>query len=136
MIDPEICTRCNPCEDTCPLKAISHDSRNYVVDVSVCNACNACISPCPTGAIDNWRDVPADRAYRLAEPVTWDDPGHRQLANASIHAEFGRRRGAPSVHEPILGRLRPMTFREAIDRFGRSLSDQAIMRGERARLKL
>ena len=81
LIDPEICIRCNTCEDTCPLKAISHDSRNYVVDVSVCNACNACISPCPTGAIDNWRDVPADRVYSLAEQFTWDDlPAPGELA--------------------------------------------------------
>ena len=28
LIDPEICIRCNTCEATCPVKAITHDSRN------------------------------------------------------------------------------------------------------------
>ena len=32
LIDPEICIRCNTCEETCPVNAITHDSRNYVVD--------------------------------------------------------------------------------------------------------
>ncbi len=32
LIDPEICIRCNTCEATCPVGAITHDSRNYVVD--------------------------------------------------------------------------------------------------------
>ena len=36
LIDPEICIRCNTCEETCPVDAISHDSRNYVVDASKC----------------------------------------------------------------------------------------------------
>ena len=31
LIDPEICIRCNTCESVCKPKAISHDSRNYVV---------------------------------------------------------------------------------------------------------
>jgi ferredoxin len=34
LIDPEICIRCNTCEAICPVSAITHDSRNYVVDVS------------------------------------------------------------------------------------------------------
>ena len=25
LIDPEICIRCNTCEETCPVGAISHD---------------------------------------------------------------------------------------------------------------
>ena len=50
LIDPEICIRCNTCEETCPIDAITHDARNYVVDAAICNSCNACISPCPTGA--------------------------------------------------------------------------------------
>src|SRR6266498_1736826 len=57
LIDPEICIRCNTCEETCPSHAITHDARNYVVDADKCKFCNDCISPCPTGAIDNWRQV-------------------------------------------------------------------------------
>ena len=58
LIDPEICIRCNTCEATCPVNAITHDDNNYVVRADVCNGCMACISPCPTGSIDNWRAVP------------------------------------------------------------------------------
>ena len=72
LIDPEICIRCNTCEETCPSKAVSHDSRNYVVDATLCNYCNDCISPCPTGAIDNWRMVDKARPYTLTEQLAWD----------------------------------------------------------------
>ena len=73
LIDPEICIRCNTCEDTCPVKAISHDNRNYVVDASLCDGCMACVAPCPTGAIDNWRMLPTQRTYTLAQQLGWDD---------------------------------------------------------------
>ncbi len=73
LIDPEICIRCNTCEATCPVGAISHDDRNYVVDAGKCNLCMACISPCPTGSIDNWRSMPSVRAYTPAEQLTWDE---------------------------------------------------------------
>jgi benzoyl-CoA 2,3-dioxygenase component A len=72
LIDPEICIRCNTCETMCPVGAITHDSRNYVVDASKCNWCNDCISPCPTGSIDNYRKMPADKAYSLDEQMGWD----------------------------------------------------------------
>ena len=73
LIDPEICIRCNTCEAICPVGAITHDSRNYVVKADVCNLCMACISPCPTGSIDNWRTMPLVRAYAIEEQLTWDE---------------------------------------------------------------
>jgi benzoyl-CoA 2,3-dioxygenase component A len=73
LIDPEICIRCNTCESICPVKAITHDSNNYVVDAGKCNLCMDCISPCPTGSIDNWRMVPKTQAYTLAEQLGWDE---------------------------------------------------------------
>jgi len=73
LIDPEICIRCNTCEATCPVGAITHDDRNYVVRADVCNGCMACISPCPTGSIDNWRVMPVTRAYSIEEQLTWDE---------------------------------------------------------------
>ena len=73
LIDPEVCIRCNTCEETCPVDAITHDGRNYVVDPAICNACNACISPCPTGSIDHWHVVPKAAAYTLAEQLGWDE---------------------------------------------------------------
>lgn len=73
LIDPEICIRCNTCEATCPVGAITHDARNYVVDAEKCNLCMACVPPCPTGSIDNWRTVPRDRAYSVEEQLGWDE---------------------------------------------------------------
>ena len=73
LIDPEICIRCNTCEATCPVQAITHDDRNYVVDAEKCNLCMACISPCPTGSIDNWRTLPRVMAYPTTEQLAWDE---------------------------------------------------------------
>ncbi|NCT97210.1 MAG: benzoyl-CoA 2,3-epoxidase subunit BoxA [Comamonadaceae bacterium] len=72
LIDPEICIRCNTCEATCPVDAITHDSNNYVVDASKCNLCMACVPPCPTGSIDNWRTMPKARAYSIEEQFGWE----------------------------------------------------------------
>lgn len=73
LIDPEICIRCNTCEATCPVGAITHDERNYVVRAEVCNHCMACIAPCPTGSIDNWRVVARAEAYSVEEQLGWDE---------------------------------------------------------------
>ena len=86
LIDPEICIRCNTCEATCPIGAITHDDTNYVVRADVCNGCMACISPCPTGSIDNWRSVPVARAYSIEEQLGWDElpaelPAHELAAS-------------------------------------------------------
>ena len=72
LIDPEICIRCNTCESTCPVGAITHDARNYVVDASICNLCMACVPPCPTGSIDNWRAMPRARAYSVEAQFEWE----------------------------------------------------------------
>jgi benzoyl-CoA 2,3-dioxygenase component A len=72
LIDPEICIRCNTCEDTCPVDAITHDERNYVVDADKCNLCMACVPPCPTGSIDNWRTLPRAQAYSVQDQLGWD----------------------------------------------------------------
>jgi benzoyl-CoA 2,3-epoxidase subunit A len=91
LIDPEICIRCNTCEATCPVDAITHDSRNYVVDATKCNLCMACIPPCPTGSIDNWRTVPAVAAYSIEAQLAWDElPAEltpEQLAQAGVAPE-------------------------------------------------
>ncbi len=70
LIDPEICIRCNTCEETCPIDAITHDSRNYVVKPEICNNCGDCVAPCPTGAIDSWRRVA--KPYPIDEQLLWD----------------------------------------------------------------
>jgi benzoyl-CoA 2,3-dioxygenase component A len=83
LIDPEICIRCNTCEETCPVDAVTHDGNNYVVDASICNHCMDCISPCPTGSIDNWRVVL--KPYTLEEQYSWQDlPAQEEVvANAA-----------------------------------------------------
>jgi len=70
LIDPDICIRCNTCEETCPIHAITHDRRNYVVKPDLCNNCGDCIAPCPTGAIDSWRRVA--KPHALEEQLAWD----------------------------------------------------------------
>ena len=85
LIDPEICIRCNTCEESCPVGAVTHDARNYVVDAAKCNYCNDCISPCPTGAIDNWRQVDRAKPYTLAEQLVWDSlPAQGELASGAV----------------------------------------------------
>jgi benzoyl-CoA 2,3-epoxidase subunit A len=73
LIDPEVCIRCNTCEATCPVNAITHDDNNYVVDIDKCNLCMDCISPCPTGSIDNWRVVKADAPFSLDDQLGWTE---------------------------------------------------------------
>lgn len=86
LIDPEICIRCNTCEEACPIDAITHDDGNVVVDASKCDHCMACIAPCPTGAIDNWRVVL--EPYSLEEQFAWTElPEQEQLGNGAGGAD-------------------------------------------------
>jgi len=73
LIDPEICIRCNTCEETCPIGAVTHNDDNYVVDAQICDGCLDCISPCPTGSIDNWRMVDELKAFTVEEQLGWDE---------------------------------------------------------------
>ena len=99
LIDPEICIRCNTCEATCPVGAITHDDRNYVVDAEKCNLCMACVPPCPTGSIDNWRSMLRVRAYSVEEQLTWDElPA--ELSAAELAALAGEAAEAVTA-EPV-----------------------------------
>src|SRR5271168_1934774 len=71
LIDPEICIRCNTCEATCPVGAITHDANNYVVDAGTCNFCMDCVAPCPTGSIDNWFVVP--EPFSVDDQFSWQE---------------------------------------------------------------
>jgi len=102
LIDPEICIRCNTCEATCPVGAITHDERNYVVRADVCNQCMACISPCPTGSIDNWRTVPKVRAYAIEDQLTWDELPPELTAEQLAAEGIAPEPAASAAAEPVL----------------------------------
>jgi benzoyl-CoA 2,3-epoxidase subunit A len=100
LIDPEICIRCNTCEATCPVDAITHDDRNYVVNADICNLCMACISPCPTGSIDNWRVMPRIKAYSPQDQLTWDElPA--ELTPEQLAAEGVAADAAPPIENAL-----------------------------------
>jgi benzoyl-CoA 2,3-dioxygenase component A len=100
LIDPEICIRCNTCEETCPVDAITHDSMNYVVDASKCNLCMNCVPPCPTGSIDNWRTMPRVHAYSIEEQFGWEElPPEKPLPQGA--------EGASSVGAVSAGQASP-----------------------------
>ncbi len=87
VIDPEVCIRCNTCEATCPVGAVTHNDVNYVVDAEKCNYCMDCIAPCPTGSIDNWRLVPADKTYSIDEQMEWAElPKQEELGGEAAEA--------------------------------------------------
>ena len=101
LIDPEICIRCNTCEVSCPVGAITHDARNYVVDVDKCQHCMACVPPCPTGAIDNWFTMPKAAAHSLAAQFSWDAlPA--QLTEAELAAAGVTQDALPPEPAPVV----------------------------------
>ena len=97
LIDPEICIRCNTCEATCPVGAITHDDTNYVVMADKCNGCMDCISPCPTGSIDNWRLVPVSKPYSVQEQLGWESLPPELSGDALAAAQGGD--NAAEVHD-------------------------------------
>lgn len=104
LIDPEICIRCNTCEETCPVDAVTHDDNNYVVDAEKCNFCLDCISPCPTGSIDNWRVV--QQAYSIEDQFTWSElpvQAEIELAVQGVGLEAGDDEAARLISEAHAG---------------------------------
>ncbi|WP_373980142.1 benzoyl-CoA 2,3-epoxidase subunit BoxA [Achromobacter sp. JD417] len=103
LIDPEICIRCNTCEETCPVDAITHDSNNYVVDPEICNGCMACVPPCPTGSIDNWRLVVRAEAYSVQDQLGWEElPQEKPLpVDAAAAGEGGQPMPAPQAESGL-----------------------------------
>jgi benzoyl-CoA 2,3-dioxygenase component A len=71
LINPEMCARCNGCEETCKKSAIRHDSMTYAVDAALCEGCADCLNVCSTGAIDNWRVVPRESPYTIEQQLKW-----------------------------------------------------------------
>lgn len=84
VIDPEICIRCNTCEETCPVDAITHNDDNYVVDAEICNFGMNCVAPCPTGAIDNWLMVAVP--HSIDDQFSWEELPEEDDAPAATEA--------------------------------------------------
>jgi benzoyl-CoA 2,3-epoxidase subunit A len=85
LIDPAVCIRCNTCETTCPVGAVTHDSNNYVVDPEKCNFCMDCVPPCPTGSINHF--VRVSKSYSLADQFSWVDlPQLDDVGGAALEA--------------------------------------------------
>ena len=51
VVDPETCTGCESCVDTCPEEAISMQDDIAVVDADTCTDCETCVESCPVEAI-------------------------------------------------------------------------------------
>ncbi|WP_322998140.1 benzoyl-CoA 2,3-epoxidase subunit BoxA [Castellaniella sp.] len=101
LIDPEICIRCNSCEEACPIDAITHDANNYVVKPDVCMACQACLPVCPTGAIDNWIRVLAKETYPIEEQFEWMSlPAEQALPDDAVEIPTGGRREGAQDESP------------------------------------
>jgi benzoyl-CoA 2,3-epoxidase subunit A len=89
LIDPAICIRCNTCEATCPVGAVTHDANNYVVDPEKCQFCMECVPPCPTGSINHF--VQVRRPFSLDEQFSWTelpeiDTGPSETAGLDLEA--------------------------------------------------
>jgi len=86
LIDPEICIRCNTCEENCPKNAIVHDTRNYVVKAEICDNCMTCVQNCPTGAVDAWRFIGGQEPYTIEDQFTWNKlPEDTQPTQSPAH---------------------------------------------------
>ncbi len=123
LIDPEVCIRCNTCQESCKKDAISHDRVSYAVDFDKCDACGDCLPPCPTGAIDSWRRVA--RPFTVAEQLGWgalpddepsDAPASRgealpasvvELVRAATQAQGGPAPPPWSAAHPYVGLYGP-----------------------------
>jgi benzoyl-CoA 2,3-epoxidase subunit A len=142
VIDPEICIRCNTCEENCPIDAITHNDDNYVVDASICDFSMNCVAPCPTGAIDNW--IMVSEPHSIDDQLLWEElpevdaqtePGGSPGDTAVLAEEEGiddeaaeilktARQGAPTANVAP-----PTAARPHVDMYRRSAPAIAVVSG-------
>lgn len=90
-IDPEKCTGCGTCVNTCHMGALALiDGKARLVDEHHCDGLGRCIGECPFGAI-RFEDVPADRPERRPTAHSASHaggcPGKRNLVFSSSPGE-------------------------------------------------
>ncbi len=68
QIDPDLCTGCGLCAETCRFEAILEDGGLYSVDQVGCEGCAACFYVCPAGAIQMEERVSGEW-YRSESPL-------------------------------------------------------------------
>jgi NAD-dependent dihydropyrimidine dehydrogenase PreA subunit len=51
IINPERCTGCGACVETCPTGALYLVESRATLDEALCHECEACLAACPSGAI-------------------------------------------------------------------------------------
>jgi benzoyl-CoA 2,3-dioxygenase component A len=133
LIDPAVCIRCNTCEATCPVGAVSHDANNDVVDADTCNFCMDCVAPCPTGSINHF--VMVARAFSLDEQFSWTDlPEIEDAAGDTASVEAVDDEAAALIadaHQGSGGALRApaSATQPRVNLFGRSHPAKATVTG-------
>jgi [FeFe] hydrogenase (group B1/B3) len=93
-----------PCEESCPVGAISKDSQGVEhIDYAKCIYCGKCVSACPFGAVmEKSHLVDLIRAFREERPVV-------AMVAPAIAGQF------KVPLEQILGAIRAVGFREVIE---------------------
>ncbi|OGC09565.1 ferredoxin [candidate division WOR-1 bacterium RIFOXYC2_FULL_37_10] len=51
VVDPNVCTGCSICIDSCPSEAIKMADNVAKVDPEKCTSCSVCVDACPVQAI-------------------------------------------------------------------------------------
>jgi len=69
--EPNLCTGCDTCLETCTKNALSRQYR-YFIDRAVCDLCFDCVETCPSGALERvGREIPVSE---IVEKVLKDKP--------------------------------------------------------------
>jgi ferredoxin len=76
-VNPELCTGCGTCVESCQFKALSLVKNAAVVDKKKCLGCGVCVSKCPRGALqlkpEPDKGVPLKIQELMAEQSTCGD---------------------------------------------------------------
>ena len=109
LIDPEICIRCNTCEATCPINAITHDDNNYVVDAGTCNACRTASRPARPARSTTGSRSPRPSAWTSSSPGRNCPPAPPEPALAAAAADAEAAALFAEAHKGAGGQARAPT---------------------------